>query len=415
MQISLYFHIPFCSAICHYCDFAKTANWDSKVSERYFEFLLKNTKIWAEWLKKNRISVPTVFFGGGTPGLFSHEYSPILEEIRTVLLPNAEISLEANPCNISDENLKVWKALGFNRLSLGVQSFQNTALASLNRDHTSEEAIQAIKSARRVFPNLNVDLIYGIPQQTTEDWSSDLDLALSLGINHLSLYNLTWEPGTVFGKRLQRGIAKRVGEEKDCQFYEIARALLAKENFQHEEVSNWSKESASCKHNWMYWEGGYYVGIGSGAHGYLPSHLPEGIRYSYPKNDRLLQRIQCEELSKIQNLDQLDEKSRVNADLDSVSDRFSKILEDSHLIVEKDRSTEDLFLETIGSSLRTKKGVPIARLESMMMKEFRICLALIELKNSGKMNFEDGYLIFDPETWFMENFWAQKVIECFQH
>ncbi len=388
MNVSLYIHIPFCSAICHYCDFAKTANWDQRISDAYFSNLLQHVKTWVHWMKAKQYTCPTVFFGGGTPGLFTSAYKPILELIRPVLSKNAEVSLEANPNNITESSLQAWKECGFTRLSLGIQSFQKENLKFLSRDHSEEESIQSIKLAKAAFPNLNIDLIYGIPGQTSNSWQSDLEMALSLDVGHLSLYNLTWEPQTVLGRRKLRKKIEPLAEDTEFSFYELARKLLNPRGLLHEEVSNWSRPEFSCRHNWVYWTGGYYIGIGSGAHGFLPNDSPVGLRYSYPKNDRTMDKL---------NL--------------ALSEDLGTSLETSGLILDKERGFDDLLLEIIGSSLRTYQGVPIDWLESTCSKKLKLEGALKNLRKDGQLVLKEGYLTIDPKQWFMENYWAGKIVE----
>lgn len=390
MQVSIYIHIPFCSAICHYCDFSKTANWDQGIAESYFASLSVHLSTWANWMKSNGYTCPTVFLGGGTPGLFTQQYAPLLKILEPVLEKGAEISLEANPNNITEASLSSWRDSGFNRLSLGIQSFDEGYLKFLNRDHSFLQAKQAVTIARSWFSNLNVDLIYGLPNQSLESWLRDLQLTLDLGVNHLSLYNLTWEPQTVLGRKKERNVLSSLPEESEFLFYSAASDLLKTHGFIHEEVSNWSRSDYSCRHNWVYWQGGYFIGVGSGAHGFIPNHSPIGLRYSYPKNDRLMRTIQLK-----------------------LSGNLEEAIGGSNLIPELDRNEDIFLLESIGASLRTSKGVAISRLESMYHKKFSLHPQLSSLMNDGKLFLIDGQLTLDPSLWFMENYWAGKVVQSF--
>jgi len=391
MNVSLYIHIPFCSAICHYCDFAKTANWDQNITDLYFKNLCEHVKIWANWMNSKHYTCPTVFFGGGTPGLFTYQYKPLLDVLKPILSQNAEVSLEANPNNISETALLSWKEYGFTRLSLGVQSFDEKNLKFLSRDHSNTEARDSIKLAKAHFPNLNIDLIYGIPGQSSRTWQDDLETALALDIGHLSLYNLTWEPQTVLGRRKLRNKISPLPEETEFAFYGQAREVLEKSGLHHEEVSNWSRPEYSCKHNWVYWKGGHYIGIGSGAHGFLPTESPVGLRYSYPKNDRTMDKLNV-----------------------SISGDLMKSINGSGLILDGDRGLDDLLLEIIGSSLRTHQGVPINWLEATCHKTLVLHPDLRSLRHDGQLLLENGYLKLDPKLWFMENYWAGKLVESFK-
>jgi len=338
-----------------------------------------------------KYSCPTVFLGGGTPGLFTSEYQILLNLLSPVLTQNPEISLEANPNNVSESSLLAWKESGFTRLSLGVQSFREENLKFLSRDHSSADATESIKLARKWFPNLNIDLIYGLPDQTLESWTTDLEMAVDLEIRHLSLYNLTWEPQTTLGRRKLRNKITPLSDEKEFALYEQARSFLAKHEFHHEEVSNWSKTDSSCRHNWVYWRGEHFIGIGSGAHGFLPTESSVGLRYSYPKNDRLMEKLKLE-----------------------LKEDLPQSLQNSGLILDSERALEELLLETIGASLRTNQGVPVTRLENTCQREFLLHPDLKNLEALGELFFSKGYLKIDPKHWFMENFWARRVIQSFK-
>ena len=391
MQVSIYLHIPFCSAICHYCDFSKTANWDQSVIDQYFSSLYDHLTSWTDWMKSNQYTCPTVFLGGGTPGIFTDQYAPLLKILAPVLEEGAEISLEANPNNISEASLSAWIDSGFTRLSLGIQSFDENHLKFLNRDHSMFDAEQAITLAKNRFQNLNVDLIYGLPKQTLESWQFDIQRVLDLGVNHLSLYNLTWEPQTVLGRKKNRQIISPLPEEEELSFYSFASDILKQHGYLHEEVSNWSRPGSSCRHNWVYWQGGYFIGIGSGAHGFIPNGTPIGLRYSYPKNDRLMRTMTLDFRG---HLEDTLRRSGLNLDLDRTKDSF--------------------LLEAIGASLRTSKGTSVAHLEKVCDKKFELHPQLRSLELDGKLSYQNGLLTLDPSLWFMENYWASKVEQSFK-
>jgi oxygen-independent coproporphyrinogen-3 oxidase len=342
-------------------------------------------------MKSNHYTCPTVFLGGGTPGIFTDQYAPLLKILAPVLEEGAEISLEANPNNISEASLSAWIDSGFTRLSLGIQSFDESHLKFLNRDHSMFDAEQAIILAKNRFQNLNVDLIYGLPKQTLESWQSDIQRVLDLGVNHLSLYNLTWEPQTVLGRKKNRRIISPLPEEEELSFYSFASDILKQHGYLHEEVSNWSRPGSSCRHNWVYWQGGYYIGIGSGAHGFIPNGTPIGLRYSYPKNDRLMRTMKVDFRG---HLEDTLHKSGLNLDLGRTKDSF--------------------LLEAIGSSLRTSKGTSIAHLEKICGKKFELHPQLLSLELDGKLSYQNGKLTLDPSLWFMENYWASKVEQSFK-
>ncbi len=276
---SLYIHIPFCSRLCHYCDFAKTARFDEALVRDYLRRLGEDLGLWlsSPYFRGRRIH--SIFLGGGTPGLFSQEYDKLFSILADKLSDDGEVSIEANPNDITLEKLSLWRDLGFNRLSIGVQTFSTLGLKALTRDHSSQGALSAIHLARNYFDNLNIDLIYGWPGQTETDLQNDLELACSLDLGHLSLYNLTLEPSTPLGKSYLRRNKDIHSDDRLADFYKLIRETLKQNNFLHDEVSNWSKPGYSCLHNWNYWQGKDYLGLGVGAHGFLSDERKGGTRY----------------------------------------------------------------------------------------------------------------------------------------
>jgi len=336
---------------------------------------------WKGWAGDS-LGFISVFAGGGTPGLFTHEWRQIMPLIQGRLTPGAEVSLEANPGNISAESLQVWKDVGFNRLSLGVQTFDAGGLQCLTRDHSAEEADVAIRLALLTFPNLNIDLIYGWPGQTEDLWRADLKRAVELGVPHLSLYNLTYESSTTMGRRAGRGLVERAAPEHEARLYEIACEVLADEGYDQEEVSNWSKPGYSCAHNWLYWRGEPFLGVGAGAHGFLPIG-PWGLRYQYPKNDRAFVR---EGVPNILNLE-------------------------SHPgVIEIDnRDGEAWLLERIGSGLRTREGLPLDQLLDVSQHQWQPTGIVERGLREGLLTLHQGVLQLTPAEWFRETAWATAI------
>lgn len=393
-DISIYIHIPFCEQLCHYCDFAKTANWDAEHVKTYFETIENHALYWRDYIKSQNLMVKSIFFGGGTPGLFSGEYENIMEIFRGFLSGDSEVSLEANPSNISTRNLQKWRELGFNRLSIGVQTLEDKLLEFLKRDHNSDQTIQAILLAREYFENLNADLIYGIPRQTFESFSRDIESILNADVNHLSLYNLTFEQGTPIGRSFIRGKIKEETILNEQGFYNIARNRLAKAGYFHEEVSNWSKPGYSCVHNWVYWTAKPYIAIGAGSHGFLKkdTSLSElGVRYFYAKNDR--------KFSKHSNIKYSCPRSH---------DEFLRETDASVDI----RQSNDLLLEIIATSLRTSVGVPIEQIKKDFDLSFKPTAALQDAILSKDVLYSSN-LIFDESLWFFENRWILEVMDSF--
>ena len=275
--ISLYFHIPFCTHRCAYCDFNTYAGQEDSIPS-YVQALCDEIRAVAE-SAPDRLSVHTAFFGGGTPSLLSAtQFEAIFRTIREhyELVNEAEISLEANPGTLSFAYLLDLFSLGFNRLSLGVQSAQPDELRLLERIHDYFEVIQSVEWSRRAgFENLNLDLIFGLPEQTLDRWQSTVNLILGLRPEHLSLYALTLEHGTPFGRWTGRGLLPMPDPDAAADMYEWAEEALALAGYEHYEISNWARPGQECRHNLQYWRNLSYLGFGAGAHGFA-NH----VRYS---------------------------------------------------------------------------------------------------------------------------------------
>jgi oxygen-independent coproporphyrinogen-3 oxidase len=275
--ISLYFHIPFCTHRCAYCDFNTYAGQEDSIPA-YVDALHKEIQFIGRSTPANH-QVHTVFFGGGTPSLLTaNQLDLILSSILTSfnLAKETEISLEANPGTCSREFFKDIKTLGFNRISLGVQSAIPNELRMLERIHDYEDVVNAVNWSRQAgFDNLNIDLIYGLPEQTLADWQKTLNLIVGFNPEHLSLYALTLEHGTPFGRWAKRGLLPIPDPDLAAEMYEWAGEWLPQYGYEQYEISNWSKPGRECRHNLQYWRNQTYLGFGSGAHGY-----GGGYRYS---------------------------------------------------------------------------------------------------------------------------------------
>lgn len=262
--ISIYIHWPYCLSKCPYCDFTSTACKNYSEND-----LLKGyIKDIENFIIPNTYSVKTIFFGGGTPSLMKpHTTQKILEEInkRASFLSNIEITIEANPDAIDEEKMKIFKSLGINRISIGVQSLNDKDLAFLGRKHTVKTALTRINEALSIFKEVNIDLIYARPHQTLKNWEKELLKALDLGLNHYSLYQLTIEKNTVFDKK---GITP-IKESQAVNLYKITDTLMNNAKIPGYEISNYAKPGHECQHNLAYWRGEDYIGIGPAAHGRL--------------------------------------------------------------------------------------------------------------------------------------------------
>jgi oxygen-independent coproporphyrinogen-3 oxidase len=269
--LSLYIHIPFCTVRCSYCAFNVYTQHETMIPQ--FVDALCQEISWVGQRQLHPAQVHTIYFGGGTPTLMTPaHFQQILAAIADVfeVLPEAEISTEANPNDLLIPNqLRGLKAAGINRLSIGVQSFKADDLALFGRLHYPHTIVEAVTLARQVgFENLNLDLIFGLPNQTLADWQSNLAGILALAPEHLSLYGLELEPGTAMTYWVEQGKVSSPDEDLAAEMYELAEAQLASAGFVHYEISNWSKPQRESRHNKQYWYNLPYLGFGPGAHGY---------------------------------------------------------------------------------------------------------------------------------------------------
>jgi len=264
----IYLHIPFCRKRCHYCDFFKSTDLSQKA--RLIEGLKKELETRASELASEEIN--TIYLGGGTPSvLLIDELKDLLQTIRQNyrVSPEAEITMEANPDDLSQAILSALREIGFNRLSMGVQSFSESDLKLMNRRHGVMQAIQSVKWAKKAgFSNISIDLIYGLPNQTLEEWERNVRIAVELDVQHISAYNLTYHEGTVFYDRLKKGILKELPDELSLQQFEMLISILKDAGFEHYEISNFCKPGLYSQHNSSYWKSKKYLGIGPSAHSF---------------------------------------------------------------------------------------------------------------------------------------------------
>lgn len=273
---ALYCHIPFCTHRCAYCDFNTYAGHE-EFMPAYVDALCREIETVTS-SSPEQYSVGSIFFGGGTPSLLNpKQFEQILKKIHQHFnLVNAEISLEANPGAVTLEALKDLKSLGFNRISFGVQSFNPDELRFLERIHDPYEVFDAIAWARRAsFDNVNLDLIYGLPMQPNDRWIASLRHAVHLQPEHLSLYALTIEQGTPFGRWTSHGLMPSPDPDAAAGMYDLATDYLYVEGYEQYEISNWSKPGYACQHNLHIWRNLPYLGFGAGAHG-----CAGGVRYA---------------------------------------------------------------------------------------------------------------------------------------
>ncbi len=280
---SIYLHIPFCQKRCSYCDFNTYSGMDHLIP-LYLEKLIEEIKFYGNYFI-SKPKIKTIFFGGGTPSLISaDQYQKVFNTINEFFdfSDHAEISLEANPGTVSLDYLKRIREIGFNRISFGLQTSNPQQLQLLGRIHDHYESIQAIKNAKKAdFDNINLDLIYGLPGQTLEDWKKNLEDCLSLGTEHFSLYALGIEEQTPLFDWVNKGLVQNPDPDLAAEMYELADQYLTKFGYECYEISNYYKVDRTkdyrCQHNLQYWRNKYYIGIGAGAHGYLPNFRYENI------------------------------------------------------------------------------------------------------------------------------------------
>lgn len=263
----IYIHIPFCKQACHYCNFHFATSLHYK--NDLVAALLKEISLQKEYLEGE--SVETIYFGGGTPSLCtSQELKSIVETIKSLqrVINDAEITLEANPDDISDEMLAGWKEIGINRLSIGVQSFFEEDLKWMNRAHTAQQAIDTLQLAKKHFDNITIDLIYGTPQLTNEKWEQDVKTAVSLNIPHLSCYALTVENRTPLDKMIRQNKSPDINPDKQSEQFLLLMQWLEEAGYEHYEISNFARPGWRSRHNSSYWQGKKYLGLGPSAHSF---------------------------------------------------------------------------------------------------------------------------------------------------
>ncbi|MDR1056562.1 MAG: radical SAM family heme chaperone HemW [Prevotellaceae bacterium] len=275
----VYIHIPFCKQLCSYCDFyfsVSLARKQDMLDALLYEMDLKKVEggVLSEY---NEHDVATLYFGGGTPTVYSPwELEMLASKALSLFLPNGieEFTVEANPDDLTPEYLESLNAIGVNRLSIGIQSFTDRDLRWMRRRHTARQAINSVVNARKAgFNNISIDLIYGIPGMSEKEWEENVRQALELNVPHLSAYHLTIESKTILGKQQKRGLFKPVDDEISAWQYALFEKLTAEAGYIHYEISNFAKPGCFSKHNSSYWQQKPYIGIGPSAHSYDGKNL----------------------------------------------------------------------------------------------------------------------------------------------
>lgn len=350
----IYIHIPFCKQACHYCDFHFSTSMkkkDEMVLALAKEIAMRKNELLDSARSDNEI-VETIYFGGGTPSVLSNEEIIFLiSEVykNYTVSENPEITLEANPDDLSAERILELSKSPINRLSIGIQSFYEEDLKMMNRAHNSAEAKKCLEEATKYFDNISLDLIYGIPGMSDEMWKQNIETALSFGVPHISSYALTVEPKTALSKLIQTGKIAEPQDEAASNHFMILVDTLQKNGFIHYELSNFGKENYFSKNNSAYWLGKKYIGIGPSAH----SYDGEKRGWNIANNSLYLKAIQNNELP-------------IETEILTISDRYN---------------------EYIMTGLRTIWGVSLERIENEFGLEY-----LNYLKKQSQKFLDDDLL-----------------------
>jgi len=351
-----YVHIPFCSHICYYCDFAKVLMTGQPV-EAYIDELLK------EYDSYGISNLQTLYIGGGTPSVLPADQ---LEKLLTHLTKNLdleeleEFTVEANPSDLTDEVLTVLAQSPVNRISLGVQSFDDKLLKKIGRTHTEAQVYSSIERLRAAgFENITIDLIYGLPNQTMEMVKRDVQKFLELDLPHVALYSLILEDHTVFMNRQRRGRLRLPSDDRNADMYEYIIETLTAKGYSHYEVSNFGKIGYESKHNMTYWDNAEYYGVGAGASGYL-----EGIRYKNhgPVHHYLREenkRVNEEVLTRKQRIEEemfLGLRKKNGVSIERFHKKFGQTLEEVYGMIIEELTFQKMLFEADGRIQMTEKG-----------------------------------------------------------
>jgi len=373
---SLYIHVPFCRRKCAYCDFYSRALGDR--GDDYVAALLAEMDESRGFLPSppdGRPRLTTVYFGGGTPSLLSaSQLGCIFEHItRTfTLLPGAEITLEANPDDLGPDYLESLKTLPVNRLSIGIQSFDDGELAFIGRRHTARQAIEAVGRCReKGYGNISIDLMMGLPGQTPESFDDSLSLALGLGVQHISAYLLSLEPEVPLYRSLQKGLWQEADEELCATMYDRLSRRLTAAGFDHYEISNFALPGFRSRHNSGYWSGHPYLGLGPSAHSF----------------DGRIRRWNA-------------------ADLDAyLRHDFRREMDNPN--------REARYNELVMTRLRCREGIDLEQLRQSFGQELHDACLFTAQKwiESGDMQLEDGRLAIDPDSWIISDEIIRDLIQ----
>ena len=368
--IGLYVHVPFCQTKCPYCDFNTYARIE-RLMPGYTDALCAELGLWGEAL--GRPAVRTVFFGGGTPSYLPVELlGRILGAVGAAFAveEGAEVTVEANPGDLDLASLGALRALGVDRLSIGVQSFDDHFLRALGRRHSAAQAEEAYRLARRAgFRRVNLDLMFGLPEQSLEDWAATLERALALAPPHLSLYCLTLEPGTPLERWVREGRVPQPDPDLAAELYALAEERLEAAGYHHYEISNWALPGEECRHNLIYWRNEAYLGVGAGAHSSLG-----GYRFHDTLSPRsYIERVRRWAAVGARRLETLDAATLAGLGPVEGVEAISRDLEMAETVFLGLRLLDGLELEVFrrrfGVGLRERYGPQVAELEELGLLE----------------------------------------------
>ena len=354
---ALYAHIPLCASRCYYCDFYSSTYKGNRAE--LIDAICKELTLRKEYLKGE--SVRTIYFGGGTPTQLSiQELEIILNYIYKVYdCEPIEVTIEGNPEDLTKGYLQDLSRLPFNRLSIGIQSFHDEELKAINRRHTAQKAIEAVRNAQEVgFNNISIDLIYGLPTQTMASWVDNIEQAIALNVPHISAYSLTFEEGSILTKKLQKGEIQEADEELSLNMFKTLRARLTHAGIPPYEISNFARPGFESKHNSSYWDGTPYLGVGPAAH----SFDGENRQWNIANTRKYIENIaNGTSYFEIENLTEADH-----------------------------------FNEFILTGLRRSKGISITEMNSRFRTDF-----IDSFKKSAIPYIKDGHLIQQSDQLFL--------------
>lgn len=363
----IYIHIPFCKTRCIYCDFYSTTR--NELKKRYIQALCRELEMRKDYLHDEPIE--TIYFGGGTPSQLTAED---FEEIFTAIQKNfdklscEEITLEANPDDLTPEYLQSLATLPFNRISMGIQTFDDKTLKLLNRRHNASQAIEAVNRCRQAgFQHISIDLIYGLPGETLEGWERDLSQAIDLDVEHISAYHLIYEEGTPLYNMLKKHQVNEVHEDSSVAFFSLLIDRLQEAGYEHYEISNFCRSGRYSRHNTSYWQGIPYLGCGPSAHSFNGS----------------TREWNCA----------------------SIDDYISGIETGERVFETEDRDRATRYNEFIITSIRTMWGIPLKRMEyefGAEMWQYCMDMASPYLKSS-KLEEKEGSLCLTREGIFVSD------------